>query len=62
MDSSDSRRYPLAGRCAVCRPVFDPDLEQGGNTNTSGPATPARLPDTVVAPVSIATVIEKIAA
>jgi hypothetical protein len=22
-----------AGRCAACKTVFDPDLEQGGNTN-----------------------------
>jgi hypothetical protein len=22
-----------AGQCAACKAVFDPDLEQGGNTN-----------------------------
>jgi hypothetical protein len=22
-----------AGACAACKAVFDPDLEQGGNTN-----------------------------
>jgi hypothetical protein len=24
---------PQARRCAACKAVFDPDLEQGGNTN-----------------------------
>jgi hypothetical protein len=28
------RRSPIArGRCAAGRTIFDPDLEQGGNTN-----------------------------
>jgi hypothetical protein len=22
-----------AGRCAACKSIFEPDLEQGGNTN-----------------------------
>jgi len=26
-------KVPQAGRCAACKAVFDPDLEQGGNTN-----------------------------
>jgi hypothetical protein len=29
----DSLRCRQAGRCAACKAVFDPDLEQGGNTN-----------------------------
>jgi hypothetical protein len=26
-------KVPQAGRCVACGVVFDPDLEQGGNTN-----------------------------
>jgi hypothetical protein len=30
---ADSPRYPGGAGCAACKAVFDPDLEQGGNTN-----------------------------
>jgi hypothetical protein len=35
----DSPRSLRRGRCAACKPVFDPDVEQGGDINVVGAGT-----------------------
>jgi hypothetical protein len=33
VDNARFSKVPRRGRCAACNAAFDPDLEQGGNTN-----------------------------
>ena len=40
---ADSLRYPGECRCAACKMVFDPDLEEVKRASTSWCAAPPRL-------------------